>query len=224
MSDLDTTPEVEIALRCGETLAATWFCSPAELEELATGWLVGEGVVSNLSDIEALTVVDASTVRATLAHGLADAPDHHPVIPAQRTSRPSDDLAAWVRDRTSLRPQFEEMFGRSPSRRGGGGVHTGALVHGGEIEHVTEDVSRHCLVDKLIGRALRRGLPMDLTILLLSARISGAIAAKACRAGIGAVASMSIPTVPAAEIAARCGLILIGRARRPAPQIHWPAS
>ena len=222
MPGLHTAPEVEVALYCGETRTATWFCSPAELEELAAGWLVGEGVVSDLSDIEALTV-DAAAVRATLAPGCADRPGLRSAIHADRAGRPSDALATWIRDGSFLRPLFEEMFEQSPSRRGSGGVHTGALVHGGDIEHVTEDVSRHCLVDKLIGRALRQGLPVDRTLLLLSARISRAIAAKACRAGIGAVASMSIPTAPAAELAARCGLILIGRARRPEPQVHWPA-
>ena len=90
--------------------------------------------------------------------------------------------------------------------------------------HVSEDVSRHCLVDKLIGRALRESYPAQETTILLSARISVAIAGKACRSGIGCVVSMSIPTTPAAELAARCGLILVGRARRPVPQVHQPIS
>jgi len=222
MPGLDTAPEVEVTLMCGGSHVTTWFCSPAELEELAVGWLVGEGVAADLAEIADLSLVDPTTVHATLRSGSPDDRPRSSPLVADHAERPTSAVASWLGDGSALPSLFSEMFDESPSRRGSGGVHTGALVLGGQIRHVSEDVSRHCLVDKLIGRALRKGFAMTSTTILLSARISGAIAAKACRSGIGVVASMSIPTDPAADLAGRCGLILVGRSRRPEPQVHRP--
>ena len=95
----------------------------------------------------------------------------------------------------------------------------GARVDEGILVDVVEDVSRSAVVDKIVGAALLAGEPPGTpgTLLLLSGRISGTIAAKLARAGIAAAATISIPTTLAVEIAARSGVTLVGRARRAAP-------
>jgi FdhD protein len=122
-------------------------------------------------------------------------------------------MAAWFRD----------MFERAELRSSVGGVHTGGLVLEGQLAGIAEDVSRHHVVDRLVGRAIREALPLHDAILLVSARISGSMATKACRAGAGALVSRSIPTELAASIAARNGLVLVGRARQERAHYHWPA-
>ena len=114
------------------------------------------------------------------------------------------------------------MFERAELRERSGGVHTGALVVDREVVHVREDVSRHCVVDKLIGRATLDGLDLERALLLLSGRISGAIAAKGARSGVAAMATMSIPTTLAAEIAGAAGMTLFGRARSAEPHVYSP--
>ena len=116
------------------------------------------------------------------------------------------------------------MFERAALRGLTGGLHTGALVERRKIRCVREDVSRHCVVDKLIGHASLSGWSFGETVILLSGRISAAIAAKAARAGVAGLATMSIPTTLAAEIAGRAGVTLVGRARAAAPHLYPPGS
>ena len=114
------------------------------------------------------------------------------------------------------------MFDQAAIRSSVGGVHTGGLVVDGDLASVVEDVSRHHVVDRLVGSAFQTGASLRSSILLVSARISGAMAAKACRAGVGALVSRSVPTELAAAVASPNGLILVGRARGETPHYYWP--
>ncbi|HSM35617.1 MAG TPA: formate dehydrogenase accessory sulfurtransferase FdhD [Longimicrobiales bacterium] len=95
---------------------------------------------------------------------------------------------------------------------GNAGVHGAALVRGDEIVHRVEDVGRHAAVDRLVGAALRRGWDARELGLATTARISGDIAYKAARAGLAWIASRSVPTTLALEIAALVDLPIAARA------------
>jgi FdhD protein len=73
-------------------------------------------------------------------------------------------------------------------------------------------VGRHNGADKAIGGALLAGSALRGLGLMTSARISGEIAEKAARAGLAWVASRSVPTTMAVEIASAAGIPLIARA------------
>ena len=131
--------------------------------------------------------------------------------------RPGPELEALLSDPARLYSLFRMLFEVDGTNTSVGGVHTGALVLGGDIVDVVEDVSRSAVIDKLVGAALTDdGMP-DQSLLLLSGRISATIAAKLARAGVSAAATISIPTTLAVEIAARAGVAMIGRARRELP-------
>jgi formate dehydrogenase assembly factor FdhD len=211
---------------------------------LALGWLVCEGAVRDPRDIEelqesgapagyaaemliGLRVEAAERLSLSLAPGeprsaLPATPARTPASPRAGVE-PAVDLRPVLEDRKRLAGWFLEMFERADLRARVGGVHTGGLVLGGRLLAIAEDVSRHHVVDRLVGIAFRDGLPLGEAVLLLSARISGAMAAKACRAGVGALVSRSVPTELAASIAGANGLILVGRARQEAPHYYWPA-
>ena len=70
-------------------------------------------------------------------------------------------------------------------------------------------------------RILARQGTEDL-ILLVTGRISGELAYKAARARIGVVATPSVPSTVAVEIARAAGMVLIGRAVSGAPQVWTP--
>ena len=74
----------------------------------------------------------------------------------------------------------------------------------------------HDGVRELDGRTLE-GL-----ILLVTGRISGELAFKAARARLGAVATPSVPSTLAVEIARVAGTLLVGRAVSGQPQFHRP--
>ncbi|MFQ5530523.1 MAG: formate dehydrogenase accessory sulfurtransferase FdhD [Gemmatimonadota bacterium] len=211
-------PEVEVELRRGDQRVVLWNCTPQHLEDLTVGWLVGEGRIENPERIGTIRVdPDGKTVRIDgEALRSAGRNSEIPTVSLPATSQFVEQFSAPDR----LRSLYAEMFARGELREQTGGVHTGALVVGGHVRAVREDVSRHCVVDKLIGACWREGLrPTDCRILLTS-RVSGAIAAKVARAGIPVVATMSVPTTLAGSIAARAGVTMIGRGRSSRPHVY----
>jgi FdhD protein len=107
---------------------------------------------------------------------------------------------------------FRELFERSPSRRTTGGHHTAALCDGVRLLHDHEEVGRHNAVDKAIGGAILAGDDRTALGLVTTARISAEIAEKAARSRLAWIASRSVPTTMAVEIARAAGLAIIARA------------
>jgi len=213
-------PEAVVELHDEAGLITRWFCTPEHLDELAAGWLLGEGRVGRAADIGPIDV-DPGTAVVRLRAPAVD-PRPEPDAPPIGPPHAPDAAEALLAEPDILRGLYQAMFDQGGLRERSGGVHTGALVEDGEVRLVREDVSRHCVVDKLIGRALLDGRELEHVAVLLTGRISAALAAKGARAGVAVMATMSIPTTLAAEIAARAGLTLIGRARAAEPHVYGP--
>jgi formate dehydrogenase accessory protein FdhD len=220
-------PEEPVRLVVNGRSLSTWTASPAALEDLAAGRLLTAGFVRDRDEIVAIhpperrrgvhevrvDVTSAAAERgwAERAHraehgcGLRHLLDCRPPgLPVGR----APDLPALDR----FPDLFRELFDRSPSRETTGGHHTAALTGPEAIAHVYEEIGRHNAVDKAIGGALLAGDDLEGLGLLTTARISGEMAEKAARAGLAWVASRSVPTTLAAEIAAAAGLPLVARA------------
>jgi FdhD protein len=96
-----------------------------------------------------------------------------------------------------------------------GGLHAAGLFTGdGEAVQVREDVGRHNAVDKVVGWAAQQGrLPLDDTVLVVSGRASFEIVQKAAVAGIATLVAVSAPSSLAVSAADELGVTVVGFAR-----------
>lgn len=224
-------PEEPVRLRVNGLPLATWSASPAALEALGAGRLVAAGFVHDRADLlgiqalapehgihrvhaevaaeRAATAIRERDHRREHGCGLRFLLDCRPELLPDASERD-----ARVPDLDAFPDLFRELFDRSPSRETTGGHHTTALTDGTRLMHAHDEVGRHNGADKAIGAALLAGDDLGRLGMLTSARISGEIAEKAARAGLAWVASRSVPSTLAVEIAAAAGMPLIARAPR----------
>ena len=243
MSELAAVEETPVWLEVNGRPAVTWMCTPELLEELAVGWLHGEGYIDGVDEVqlrpcatdlgfwaqvpaERVALVAAEGRRPVLASGCG-AVSTFLAEPATVEGRPLRGLPPPAE---RLRALFKALFARGERYKDTGGIHAAALVEPDPSEDPAtslvahaEDIGRHNAVDKSIGGALLAQRRVAGLGLLVTGRISAELAFKAARAGIAWVATPSVPSTLAVEIARRSGMVLVGRAVSGSPQLHGAA-
>jgi FdhD protein len=202
-------------------------CTPGRDEELATGFLFTEGIITGKEDVMNCGAA-GNIVIATLRPGISFDPkkiERHfytssscgvcgkssiDAVKNVFTNNGTKDAisinaAVLTKLPESLRKQ-QEVFEHT------GGLHASALFDlNGNLLLTREDVGRHNALDKLIGASLIAGnVPMDKHILLLSGRASFELIQKAAMAGIKIVCAVGAPSSLAVELAKECEMTLIG--------------
>jgi FdhD protein len=233
MSEHAAVEEVAVWLEVNRRPVVTWMCTPDLLEELAIGWLHGEGYIDSIDQVqlrpcatdlgfwaevpeERVRAVQAEGRRPVLASGCG-AVSTFLADPATVESRPARGSVPGVEQ---LRSLFKGLFARGERYKDTGGIHAAALVEGDALIAHAEDIGRHNAVDKSLGGALLARRPIAGLGLLVTGRISAELAFKAARAGLSYVATPSVPSTLAVEIARRSGMVLVGRAVSGHPQHH----
>jgi FdhD protein len=207
----------------GRPLAVT-MRTPGDDEDLALGFLYGEGLIdgprevgptddlaANIVEVKGPLLRDPGLRRfyTTSSCGvcgkgaLEEVSVYAPQLaPGPRVRR---DLLAGLPDRLR-QPTFERT----------GGLHaTGLFSQTGELSLVREDVGRHNAMDKVIGAALRAGrVPLSDSILCVSGRLAFELVQKAAVAGAPILVGVGAPTSLAVELAGDRGMTLAGFARR----------
>ena len=214
----------------------TWMCTPDQLEELAVGWLHGEGYIESLDDLQKLrpcapdlgfwadvkpervALVKGENRKSVLASGCGAVTtmlaDPHSVRHTPARGEPPTA--------EGLRALFKTLFATGTRYNETGGIHAAALTDGAALLFHAEDIGRHNAVDKVIGAAVLGRTPIVGRGLLVTGRISAELAFKASRAGLAWVATPSVPSTLALTIAQRSGMVLVGRAVSGTPHLHRP--
>ena len=202
-------------------------CSPRDLREMAVGWLFAEGYLQAPEEI-----VTCGTCVEMRAVSVTATPDRWEEIsrrPRVVTSGCGQGVVSWGRpdaprlSGNGFRPDpalVRRMLAEAPEYRRTGGIHSAALAGVDAILFQSEDIGRHNAVDKVIGWGFLNGAPFGRLQLLTTGRVSSEMILKAARAGIPAVASLSIPTTLAVELARGAGITLVGRAAGNRPVVY----
>jgi FdhD protein len=206
----------------GSPLAVT-MRTPGHDEELALGFLHGEGLIdgpreagptedfaANIVEVAGPLSRDPGARRfyTTSSCGvcgkgaLEEVAVHAPAL-----------APGPIVDRALLAALPERL--RQPAFERTGGLHaTGLFDSDGALLLLREDVGRHNAMDKVIGRALLDGLvPLRNSILCVSGRLAFELVQKAALAGAPILVGVGAPTSLAVALAADRGLTLAGFAR-----------
>jgi FdhD protein len=207
----------------GSPLAVT-MRTPGSDEELALGFLYGEGLIdgarktgptadfaANIIDVAGPLTRDPGARRfyTTSSCGVCGkgALEEVAVASARLPDGPRLDRALAA----ELPARLEQ-----PGFQLTGGLHaTGLFDPDGELLFTREDVGRHNAMDKVVGRALLDGLvPLGERVLCVSGRLSFELVQKCAVAGAPILIGVGAPSSLAIELAADRGLTLCGFARR----------
>jgi FdhD protein len=216
----------------GEPLAVT-MRTPGEDEELAVGFLAGEGLIAGAADIAEVGPTHdfaANTVDVRTKSGLRRNPkDERSFYLTSSCGVCGKGALEFVRlaapEPARVRPPVErEIVLGAPEAVGGrqyafhrtGGLHaTGLFEASGELLVVREDVGRHNAMDKAIGSLLLAGrFPLDGVFAAVSGRASFELVQKASLASLIGVVAVGPPSTLAVDLAREHGMLLCGFVRQ----------
>ncbi len=239
----DVAVEEPLELQVQGASIAVVMRTPGHDLELATGFLVTEGVVQRAADIRSIrhctTAPSPEAEENVVQVQLADGVD----VDLERLRRnlyASSSCGVCGKaslDNVVVRCAVVDAAMRVPGAllaalpdrlraaqatfSTTGGLHAAGLFDAtGAPLIVREDVGRHNAVDKVVGWMVGAGRDPSTTILLVSGRLSFEVVQKAAVARIPIVAGISAPTSLAVALAARTGLTLVGFLRGPTMNVY----
>ncbi|WP_246208214.1 formate dehydrogenase accessory sulfurtransferase FdhD [Bradyrhizobium rifense] len=223
--------EAPVALIYNGISLAVLMATPADLTDLAVGFSLTEGIISNPAEIRDMEIIchpEGTELRAwlTTARGrelmerrrqlvgptgcglcglesLQSATRVLPSVPRGISLRPPQIAAA-----------VQAMVDAQELNRRTRATHAAGLYLPQERTIlVREDVGRHNALDKLAGALAARGISGCDGALVLSSRVSVELVQKAAMMGAGLLIAVSAPTALAVRTAEACGMTVIGIAR-----------
>lgn len=223
--------ETPVSVEVGGIGYAVMMATPADLEDYAIGFALGEGLVETADQIGR---VDTHPIEGGWALRIWLPPERNAVALERARKRVSESscglcgienieevlrplppvTARIATDREGIAAALAALRDHQPLGRATGAVHAAAFCSpDGTIRLAREDVGRHNALDKLIGAMARAGIDPAAGFILLSARCSYELVEKTVRAGCPMLVTISAPTSLAATRAAAAGLTLVALAR-----------
>ena len=224
--------EVPVALTYHGISHVVMLATPSDLEDLAAGFTLSEGIVRNASEIlsleasrqddgnfEARIGIAAERFASLLRRerntsgrtgcGLCGAATFEDAI--RIPERVQSNLAVSTRE---LHEALLEIREHQHINRDTGSVHAAAWVVPGQgIRLVREDVGRHNALDKVVGALARAKEDFSRGWFLITSRASYEMVQKTATVGVPFLAAVSAPTSFAIRLAEMSGVTLVGFAR-----------
>lgn len=210
--------EVPYALFVNGRHMTTAMMSPAGLDDFVTGYLFTEGVIKGQEEIESIrveknriSVITTNLFRVTgpkktILSGCGGSTSY---IDAEKLPKIHSRFTVG----TACIAEMVKKTLNSELHRLTGGIHVVALAGEDGIFTVAEDIGRHNALDRVIGYALRNGIDLSKTFIIVSGRVSSEMARKCLVANIPIIVSRGAATTLALEVAVRNGLTIVGFVR-----------
>lgn len=223
--------EIPVALVYNGDPFVVVMASPADLEDLATGFSLTEGVIATADGLHAVEVVrhsrgielqirigDAEAARlAGRRRGISartgcgvcgiESIDEvlRPPVPVSAAGRFQAD-ALWR--------AAAELESRQPVNAETRAVHAAGFADAsGALRFVREDVGRHNALDKVIGAMVRERQDAGEGFLIVTSRASYELVQKTAAIGVPMLAAVSRPTSLAIHLAEQANITLVGLLR-----------
>ncbi len=226
--------EIRLATDSGTRPVAVTMRTPGNDEELALGFLHGEGILGGRDDVveiirprDRVGQAEPHILVVRLRDGMdpdLKSLDRHfftssacgvcgkagiEALLLQKTPAPSTEVSL---DPEVLYSLPDKLSSRQSVFKSTGGLHAAGLYDlSGEQIAVREDVGRHNAVDKLVGWALDEGrVPLARSIVMVSGRTSYEILQKCLMADVPVVCAVSAPSSLAVSLARQFDITLVG--------------
>lgn len=210
---------------------AVMMATPADLEDMAYGFSLNEGLIGQISDVQRLEIAQAQLgieLRLWLKPGLSEtliARRRHRAGPTGCGLCGVESLAEAMPvvtpvqsdiqiDAADLMAAMDAMSEGQTLNQLTHAVHAaGFYLPGQGVVLVREDVGRHNALDKLAGAMARQGFSAKDGAVLMTSRLSVELVQKAAAMGAGLLAAVSAPTALAIRTADAAGMTLAGIVR-----------
>ena len=225
--------EEPLEIRVDGTAIAVTMRTPGEDEELAVGFLAGEGLIAGPGDVgSAGPAADlaANVVEVHTTGGLRRDPARErtfhltsscgvcgkAALEHVRIAAPPPAAPAPPLDPAIVTAAPGSIRGEQDAFDHTGGMHATGLFTAstGELRVVREDVGRHNAMDKAIGAELLAGnWPLTDAFACVSGRASFELVQKAALAGLAGLVAVGAPSTLAVSLARDRGIVLCGFVR-----------
>jgi len=209
----------------GEKSIST-MCIPIDMDAHAVGFLMAEGVIKDIDDIESINIDEQNlkieieakideenlqnlykekTLVSGCGGGVTGNSESFTYIDFNDTK--FSVTPKYINDNINKFYEDSELYKKT------GCVHKAMLILEDETKLVAEDIGRHNAIDKAVGKAKLKKLDTKKSILMVSGRLSSEMVIKAVMHRLPIVVSRTAPTFLGVKTALEHGITLIGFAR-----------
>ncbi len=228
---LKVCEEAPVELVVNDKRLLTFMCTPTNLKELAAGYLLSSGLIDSLEEVYALAACDdMRKLFVTVGKDISSGGLQLNTVLASSCGSGAhfnQNIYERAKNKSSLTIPLvavmklsAEMLSKAELYKKHGGIHCAALAFNEELIAISEDVGRHNAVDKVIGRGAFLGADFNNSMIISTGRVSTDMVLKAVNLGVPIVATRSIPTSLALELAEELGITIIGRAASGRPVLY----
>lgn len=207
----------KIKILINEDIERSFTVLYSDLKEFTIGYLLGEGFVESLEDIEEIAI-DDKTIKVKA--DLKDLDFKNNLI---LTSDKSGGLKLKTDEiktvKSNLKVSSKEILNNLIRLKDNaeiwqktGGCHIAGIVNNNKII-TCEDVSRHVALDKVIGLASLKKIDLNNSYIVYSGRMPADMMIKVSRMNIPIVASNAAPMLSGYEVAKKANITMLGFVR-----------